>query len=253
MLIINADDFGRSRLATDRTIDCHVRGTVSSASAMVFMDDSQRASELALEYGVETGLHLNFTSGFTQRKEHASLHDYQERIVGYLTRNNYNFLIYNPALRRHFHYVFQCQVEEFERLFGRAPSHINGHHHMHLCANMLFGSPLPAGCAVRKNFSFAPGEKSFLNRTYRSLVDTWLARRYRLTDYFFSLSDCLKTGKLAALLELAKSAAVELESHPEVEEEFTWLTGTASVLALSGIGKGSYGQLDTSLYTGVDP
>src|SRR5579863_5715924 len=61
LLIINADDWGVNREATDRTLDCVLRKTVSSASAMVFMEDSERAAQLALEAGVDTGLHLNLT------------------------------------------------------------------------------------------------------------------------------------------------------------------------------------------------
>jgi len=45
-LIINADDWGCDRGATDRTLDCIMRGTVSSVSAMVFMADSERSAEV---------------------------------------------------------------------------------------------------------------------------------------------------------------------------------------------------------------
>ena len=65
---------------------------------------------------------------------------------------------------------------------------MDGHQHMHLCANMLFDRVIRTGERVRRSFSFWPGEKSFLNRTYRRFIDAWLARRYRLTDFFFALS-----------------------------------------------------------------
>jgi predicted glycoside hydrolase/deacetylase ChbG (UPF0249 family) len=63
-LIINADDWGRSRETTDRTLECWERGSISSVSAMVFMEDSVRAAALARERGIDTGLHLNFTTPF---------------------------------------------------------------------------------------------------------------------------------------------------------------------------------------------
>src|ERR1700758_5164513 len=45
ILIINADDWGRDHETTQRILECTLRGTVSSASAMVFMEDSERAAE----------------------------------------------------------------------------------------------------------------------------------------------------------------------------------------------------------------
>ena len=42
VLIINADDWGRDRRTTQSIHDCVVRKTISSASAMVFMEDSER-------------------------------------------------------------------------------------------------------------------------------------------------------------------------------------------------------------------
>ena len=44
MLIVNADDLGRNITATDNILCCHARRRVSSASAMMFMADSERAA-----------------------------------------------------------------------------------------------------------------------------------------------------------------------------------------------------------------
>ncbi len=243
MLIINADDFGRSRLATDRILSCYEQGIVTSTSAMVFMEDSRMAANLARECSIDVGLHLNFTQELTQRIHSSLLCDYHERIAGFLTRNKYNFLIYNPALRKQFKYVFQVQFEEFERLYGTSPSHINGHHHMHLCTNMLLETIIPMGQKVRRNFFFARREKSLPNRMYRAMIDKWLARRYLTADYLFSLSEGIRTGRLKRALELAKVSNVELETHPEFEEEFEWLMGNAGFQAVSNLKKGTYNQL----------
>ena len=54
-LVINADDWGRTRDTTDRTLECHERGSVSSVSAMVFMEDSERAAALARERDMDAG------------------------------------------------------------------------------------------------------------------------------------------------------------------------------------------------------
>src|SRR5262245_28926635 len=47
MLIVNADDLGRSKAETDAAMACYAKDRITSTSAMVFMTDSERASELA--------------------------------------------------------------------------------------------------------------------------------------------------------------------------------------------------------------
>ena len=177
---------------------------------MVFMADSERAADLAKENELDVGLHLNFTDRFTSGRVASKLANHHNKIAGFLTRNRYSQVLYNPLLRKAFCYSYQAQAEKFERLFGKPPSHIDGHHHMHLCSNLLVSNLIPAGMKVRGNFSFLPGEKSWLNRAYRFLVDRWLARRYRLVDYFFDLIQCIEGKKLDRVAALAKSSNVEL-------------------------------------------
>src|SRR6266536_3662802 len=154
MLIINADDFGRSAAETDAAHRCYQERRITSVSAMVFMADSERAAELAKENELDVGLHLNFTEKFASERIAARLANYQEKIARFLTRNRYSQILYNPFLRREFSYSCKAQVDEFARLFGKTPSHIDGHHHMHLSANMLLSDLIPAGMKVRRNFSF---------------------------------------------------------------------------------------------------
>jgi chitin disaccharide deacetylase len=224
MLIINADDWGRSVAETDAVIRCYRAGRVTSASAMVFMADSERAAKLAKDHQVDdVGLHLNFSEDFTDPRSPETLKEHHRRIVRFLRRNKYAQLLYNPFLRKAFAYCYNAQVEEFVRLFEKSPSHIDGHHHLHLCANLLLSKLIPIGMKLRRNFSFWPGEKSMLNRTYRCLVDRSLACRYRLTDYFFDLTQCIQGKKLDRVAALAKSTNVELMTHPIVNEEEKYL------------------------------
>jgi predicted glycoside hydrolase/deacetylase ChbG (UPF0249 family) len=223
MLIINADDWGRSVAETDAALGCYKRGRITSVSAMVFMEDSERAAELAKENELDVGLHLNFTDKFTTNQYPQTLGNYHSEIVRFLRGHKYSQLLYNPFLRKGFAYSYEAQVEEFARLYTKPPSHIDGHHHMHLCANVLLSNTIPAGAKLRRNFSFWPGEKSMLNRTYRWLVDRWLARRYCLADYFFDLTQCIEEKKLDRVAALAKSSNVELMTHPIVNKEEEYL------------------------------
>jgi len=207
---------------------------------MVFMADSERAAELASANGLEVGLHLNFSEPFTDGRCSGRLRDCHNRIVGFLTRNKYSQLLYNPFLRREFAYSYSAQAEEFARLFGKSPSHIDGHHHMHLCVNLLFSDMIPPGTKLRRNFSFWPGEKSMLNRTYRWLVDRWLARRYCLADYFFDLTQCIQGEKLDRVAALAKSSDVELMTQPIVNKEEAYLMSDGFGVMLERLNIGGY-------------
>lgn len=240
MLIINADDWGRSRAETDAALRCYHRGRITSVSAMVFMADSDRAAELAKENELDVGFHLNFAENFTGHSIPDALEAYQGKVTRFLMQHKYSQLLYNPFLRKEFSYSYQAQAEEFERLFGKPPSHIDGHHHMHLCANLLFSAVIPAGTKVRRNFSFWPGEKSLFNRAYRRLVDRWLARKYRQTDYFFDLTQCIQENKLDRVAALARSEDVELMTHPINSQEMGYLMSDEFSGLLQRLEVGSY-------------
>jgi hypothetical protein len=225
LLIINADDWGRDPGTTGRILDCALRGTVSSVSAMVFMEDSERAAALARERGIDTGLHLNFTSSFSASHPPPRLVEHQHRLAAYLLQHPFAQIVFHPGLVRSFEYVVATQQDEFCRLYGAEPERLDGHHHMHLCANVLLGGLLPAGTLVRRNLSFQRGEKSLLNRLYRRGVDHILARHHRLADFLFLLPPLKPASRLQRIFSLARQFVVELETHPVNPEEYRFLTG----------------------------
>jgi hypothetical protein len=225
LLIINADDWGRDRETTDCTLECVLQGTVSSVSAMVFMADSERAAAIARERGIDVGLHLNFTTPFSVANPPAALMERQRELAERLLRHRLSQVLFYPRLMRSFQYVVSAQQDEFCRLYGALPARLDGHHHMHLCANVLLGRLLPHGTVIRRNFSFQLGEKSFGNRFYRKVVDRMLARRHRLTDFFFSLSPLEPPGRLERIFSLARRFVVEVETHPLDAEEYRFLAG----------------------------
>ncbi|HEY1500113.1 MAG TPA: ChbG/HpnK family deacetylase [Acidobacteriaceae bacterium] len=224
-MIINADDWGRDKEVTDRTLDCLLQGVVSSASAMVFMEDSERAAELAHQHGVDAGLHLNLTTAFSGPGSNAQLREQQRKVTRFLRASRLCPAIYHPGLASSFEYVVKTQIDEYQRLYRRPPSRVDGHHHMHLCANVQVQKLLPAGTIARRNFSFGPGEKGAVNRFYRRWQDRRLARRHRMTDYFYSLPPIDPPGRLEGIFALARGASVEVETHPVNVDEYQFLTG----------------------------
>jgi chitin disaccharide deacetylase len=223
-LIVNADDWGRDIETTDRIFECVTIGTVSSTSAMVLMLDSERAADLARERGIDCGLHLNFTMPFSAPDCPSRLREHQRRLIHYLRRHRLAPTLYHPGLASSFKYVAAAQMEEFERIFGSKPRRLDGHHHMHLCANVLFGKLLPAATIVRRNFSFRPSEKSRINRLYRGAIDRVLAKRHQLTDHFFSLPPLEPQSRIDEIFSIARRSIVEVETHPVNLEEYKFLT-----------------------------
>ena len=221
-IIVNADDWGSDRATTGPILDCFHRKAISSVSAMVFMEDSERAADLALQHGIDAGLHLNLTTPFHARQTSSNLTRHQEKILHFLTANRFAFMLFHPGLADSFEYVVKAQLDEFARLYRNLAKRVDGHHHMHLSANVVLQKLLAGNTIVRRNFTFAPGEKSYFNRLYRRRLDIRLARRHRMTDYFFDLRP-LESSRLARIVALSSHFSVEVETHPARLDEYKFL------------------------------
>lgn len=243
MLIINADDWGFRRFVTDRIMSVYGEGRITTTSAMVFMEDSERAANLALNKGLEVGLHLNFTDRFTDARTSKGLHESQQRIGRFLKKNKYFMVLYNPFLRRDFEYVYRNQNDEFERLYGKVPAHFTGHRHMHLCSNVLFDRLIPQDSKVRRNFSFFPGDKSLFNRQFRRIGDFFLKKRFICTDYFFSIVPISEPEHLRRIVGLSQGFNAEMMVHPQKIDEYDFLMSEGYMELVNTVSIGKYGDL----------
>jgi hypothetical protein len=192
---------------------------------MVFMQDSERAARLAIDYALDAGLHLNFTTSFSASSTPRQLAKHQESVSRFLLSSRLAPAVFHPGLTGAFEYLVSAQLSEFARLYGKEVARIDGHHHMHLSANVLFKGLLPAGVALRRNSSFFSGDKSFLNRFYRRTQDLVLARRHPMPDYLFEFSSSVRNGYLPRICNLAREFCVEIETHPVRAAEYELLAG----------------------------
>ena len=224
LLIVNADDWGRDPNTTKKIFECRRAGTISSVSAMVFMADSAAAAALARESEIDAGLHLNFTLAFSSSACPAKVQERQRALLAYLSRHSLAQIVFHPGLSRSFEYVVNAQLDEYTRLYGAPPRRIDGHHHMHLCANVQVSRLLPAGTLVRRNFSFRRGEKSLVNRLYRQALDRRLAKRHQIVDFLFPLAPLEPRTRLENIRLLARDFVVEVETHPVNADEYSFLT-----------------------------
>jgi predicted glycoside hydrolase/deacetylase ChbG (UPF0249 family) len=225
MLIINGDDFGRDRAATEACLQCHRQERITSASVMVFMADSERAAELAINDQLETGLHINLVVPFDGPGVPEGLRKAQNSTAAFFQKGPWTQAVFNPFIAKAVAEVFYSQLEEYRRLFRREPEHFDGHKHFHLSLNMMAANVLPPGAAVRRNFTYFRGEKNWLNRWYRKRIDAWLLRRHISTAAFFSLDPLGDRPRLLRIAELAGTKWVELMVHPWDPGHRAFLTG----------------------------
>lgn len=243
MLISNADDFGINETATSNILKCYEKHIVMAASAMVFMKASEEAARASRGSGLDVGLHLNLTSPFTGGKIPEDLAEHQARLNSFLRRNKYNLVLYNPYLTKSFHETVGHQYHEFLRLYGSPPSHIDGHHHMHLSTNILLSRLLPKAPVIRRNFSFTIQEKGIFSKLYRMLTDGILSTQHRVVGSFFSIEPFENIPRLSRIIELAQTSDVELMSHPERPGELSFMTGPEFSALLKRVRMGCFQDL----------
>jgi chitin disaccharide deacetylase len=140
VLIVNADDFGASDGVNQGIVEAHTRGIVTSTSLMVTGAAAADAASLSRENpALGIGLHWDL--------------DGEDAVPGVDVRDA-------SAVRSEL--VRQLQV--FEELLGRPPTHIDSHHHIHRkpqIAPIAQGLATPVGVPLRES-----GQVSFIGGFY---------------------------------------------------------------------------------------
>jgi predicted glycoside hydrolase/deacetylase ChbG (UPF0249 family) len=241
MLIINADDWGANRTCTDRILDCYLNDRITSTTAMLFMKDSVRASEMAREHGLPVGLHINFTREFAETGGRTALNYHQKRLVTYFAKSKFIRVIYNPAIRNSIFYSFVSQYDEFIRIFMKTPTHIDGHHHIHLCSNIICDNIIPKKVKIRPRLCGRGGEKNILAILSGKLIDYIIQQRYTVIGSVYKLG--CSDSELSEIVNRAAVQDVELITHPARLEEYEYLKSESYARLISRALRGSYGSI----------
>ena len=238
LLIVNADDWGGHAEMTDVSLECFRAGSITSATAMMWMPDTERATELALEAGLPTGLHLNLTQPFEGSSVPPGVRERQLRLTERFQDLSRLRWVYDPRLTGQVKAVVADQFERFHELYGRPPTHVDGHLQAHMALNVLVGAVLPKGIAIRR----ARTMKETLPRRIRHAL---VKRRYRSTDLMLPIADLFEGGSrhVAERLAAAREQAVEVMTHPSWPEDREWLASPEWSSALSGLRLGSFRDL----------
>ena len=237
MLIVNADDFGASPSASDPTILLYERGALSSASAMVGMRDTARAASLAREHGLPTGLHLNLTLPFAEPTVPAPARERQRRLTEAFGRESWREGSGGDAERQLIADAIEDQLERFRKAFGE-PTHLDGHHHIHVHPAVL--EQLPPELLIRPILSVPAHARAEPSARLRDL-----RRRAAGPDLCFALGHVHPElgGDGLQALEHARERSLEIMAHPQQERERLALESTLWSRALAALSVGSYADL----------
>jgi len=222
LLIVNADEWGIDEQTNEAIARCLQAGAVTSVSAMVFMRGSEAGAADALADELSAGLHINLTEPFTAASVDASVRDRQARIARYYGGPSWRRWGVSPGLFSEIERAIGDQLAEFRRLYGREPSHFDGHEHIHQSLAVLAARTFPPAARMRPSFTYLPGEKSALNRSVRALINRALHARFNAPRYFFSIRDMHpQLGGIAMeeKLALSSGSSVEVMTHPGWDDE----------------------------------
>jgi chitin disaccharide deacetylase len=248
-VIVNADDFGLSAVVTDAILSCFEAGVITSASTMVWMTDSERASSLGREQGLPSGLHLNLDSAFEDARAPHLAQNAQERIMPWFcSTGRHHIVSYNTshAFRRSLDTSIEFQLDEFRARYGCEPTHIDGHHHVHLAWNVLTSKAIPDGMAMRTTRRSESASPPL--RALRSLRERWLRHRFRTTEYFYDFLWLAGPDRRAGsanldVLSRVGSRTVEVMAHPGAADEFGLLCSQPWSRLIGALPTGSFADL----------
>ena len=82
-----------------------------------------------------------------------------------------------------------------------------------------------------------------MNRLYRGLDGSPPIPALPAYRVFFSLGECLKANRLSRVVESARSAGVEMMTHPIHETEKNWLLSDAFEKTMGGLRLAPYAAL----------
>jgi predicted glycoside hydrolase/deacetylase ChbG (UPF0249 family) len=237
MLIINADDFGASRTASDAICQAFDAGVVTSTSGMVWMSDTIRAAHAASERGLPVGLHLNLTLPFTSREVPPDVRDRQRRLTETFTSNGWRDAKAQRPTIDLLRDAIRDQLDSFCKHFG-PPTHIDGHHHVHLHEAVL--ELLPRTWPIRPVPRRPAEADARPDRRARNLRTRFLTPD--LTFAFEQVHPALGGTGLDLLIR-ARTACIEVTTHPRRDVELEALLGSEWRETLAALPLGCYTDL----------
>lgn len=203
LLIVNADDFGRSVGVDDGIVRAHREGIVTSTTFMTNAPSTPHAAALARATpSLDVGVHLVLTyakplSGLAK--------------IPSLVRHNGSFwrpteLLARPIDQTEALIEYRAQYARARELAGREPTHVDTHHWVHDHPALSW-----AVCELARETGAAARTHTPAQR------DEYRAKGVRTTDHFirdFQDPGHIEVSDLLALLSRVEEGVTELMCHP---------------------------------------
>ncbi len=227
-LIVNADDFGLTPGVSRGIVTAHKDGIVSSTTLMVNMPAAPEAVAMAREHpGLHLGLHLVVTAGrpVLPPGQVPSLVDAEGHFRKGFRALRLTAKLAEVALE------WEAQLDRFEELVGRLPTHLDSHHDAHLAPGL---TEIAVALAKRRGVKAMravfprdlPWQTSLLRldptdliyaryagRAARVIEDSGLAHPRR-TVGLVRLREELSVAAVAGWLRSLRPGSAELITHP---------------------------------------
>jgi YdjC-like protein len=253
LLVVNADDWGGGEATTNAIQGTFEAGRITSASAMVYMSDSDRAAEIAKRVGLPVGLHLNLSEPFAGDEVPVAVRNRQRRVAelcagagpdGHPGIAKVRKWLFDPTVSTQVDRAIADQVERFTALYGSAPTHFDGHNHVDVCPNVFRSGSIPAGSFLRGSLGRFPLTRSPAGLV-RSARHAMRPRRLRSTRYVLHIAELNlpEGGPFDPRLRLARKRTVEVVSHPDDQAEHAALMSPAWERVLGEYRLGSFADL----------
>ncbi|HFZ8996012.1 TPA: chitin disaccharide deacetylase [Citrobacter freundii] len=145
VLIVNADDFGLSKGQNYGIIEAHRQGVVMSTTALVNGEAIDHAAQLCRSTpDLAVGMHFVLTLGKPLSAMPGLTRD------GLLGKWIWQMAEEDTLPLDEIAHELACQYQRFIDLFGREPTHLDSHHHVHMFPQIL---PLVADFAAQRGIA----------------------------------------------------------------------------------------------------
>lgn len=198
LLIVNADDFGLSKGQNYGIIEACRRGVVTSTTALINGEAVEHAAQLSREVPeLGVGLHFVLTLGQPLSPMPGLMRD------GQLGKWIWEMAEQTALPLDEIARELDCQFNRFVDVFGREPTHIDSHHHVHMIPAIF---PLVAEFAQRKGVAMR------LDREVRELPDVVVTSTEGFSSAFYG--DEISEALFLKVLDDSAVRSLEIMAHP---------------------------------------
>lgn len=217
-IIINADDFGKSKDVNKAILECFNKNYISTTTILANMDGFENAVDIIHKNDLNNriGIHLNISEGQPITKEIKKYKRFCDS-NGYFSNKKYNYKdLFNTMSKDELYALkneLNAQIKKCKDS-GLIITHADSHHHKHTELYML---RLLKNLLKENRISYlrlariVDNKKNSPKFFYRNLCNTYIRNVLKISkvDEFISFNDIDKIGN--------KSNIIEIMCHPMYE------------------------------------